>query len=128
MNSLGHSSLPPTTFCRQDDEEATPGHSKAFGIILKKAVHKKDRTSERRMYTPQAIKALVSSGLVSPLVARFSSFYSEPAARSRVYGSTCCQVQTVEPYKVIVSKIGHDYIVIVYFRGTEPWTYRCEAA
>ncbi|GFY57219.1 hypothetical protein TNIN_324521 [Trichonephila inaurata madagascariensis] len=41
----------------------------------------------------------ISSGLVSPVVARSSSVYRGPAARSRVYRSTCCQVQAVDPYK-----------------------------
>ncbi|GFY49464.1 hypothetical protein TNIN_416881 [Trichonephila inaurata madagascariensis] len=40
----------------------------------------------------------VSSGLVSLVVARSSSLYSGPNARSRVYRSTCCQVQAVDPY------------------------------
>ncbi|GFY79481.1 hypothetical protein TNIN_402531 [Trichonephila inaurata madagascariensis] len=47
----------------------------------------------------------VSTGLVSPVVARSTSVYSGPAARSRVYRSTCCQVQAVDPYIPISSFI-----------------------
>ncbi|GFY38155.1 hypothetical protein TNIN_13321 [Trichonephila inaurata madagascariensis] len=42
----------------------------------------------------------VPSGLVFPVIARSSSVYSGPAARSRVYRSTCCQVQAVDPYSI----------------------------
>ncbi|GFX06474.1 hypothetical protein TNCV_3017081 [Trichonephila clavipes] len=50
--------------------------------------------------TTVLLSPLVRSGLVFPLVASSSSFYSGPAVRSRVYGSTCCQVQAVEPYNM----------------------------
>ncbi|GFV96152.1 hypothetical protein TNCV_1871121 [Trichonephila clavipes] len=46
----------------------------------------------------------VSSGLVSPVVAR-SSVYSGPTARSCVNGSTCCQVQAVDPYTYYSKKL-----------------------
>ncbi|GFY71330.1 hypothetical protein TNIN_25681 [Trichonephila inaurata madagascariensis] len=45
-----------------------------------------------------AFPGSVSSGLVSPVVARSSSVYSGPIARPRVYRLTCCQVQAVDPY------------------------------
>ncbi|GFY61489.1 hypothetical protein TNIN_304211 [Trichonephila inaurata madagascariensis] len=65
----------------------------------------------------------VSSGLVSPVVARSSSVYSGPAARSRVYRSTCCQdvglVIKVAKYQFLQTEVdflGHHISV----NGIEP--------
>ncbi|GFV56275.1 hypothetical protein TNCV_106311 [Trichonephila clavipes] len=77
MDSLGHSSFPPTALGRQDDEEETPGvillQSKAIGIVLLKETQSKElyfgRTDTyvrdtqrigrvRRIYTPVALKKL----------------------------------------------------------------------
>ncbi|GFX34950.1 hypothetical protein TNCV_2328901 [Trichonephila clavipes] len=46
---------------------------------------------------------LVRSALVPPVVARSSSIYNGAAARSRVHGSPCCQVQAVDPYRGYIS-------------------------
>ncbi|GFY72243.1 hypothetical protein TNIN_35331 [Trichonephila inaurata madagascariensis] len=40
----------------------------------------------------------ISSGLVSPCRCQVLPVCSGPTARSRVYRSTCCQVQAVDPY------------------------------